>query len=68
MLIGVGFEYAPAPNWTTKFEYNYIDYGNQVVDFTLVQCDNVVGCSTSPRSEALKEAKQIAKLGVSYKF
>ena len=34
MLIGVGFEYALTDNWTTKFEYNYIDYGNKIVDFT----------------------------------
>ena len=27
VLIGVGFEYALTDNWTTKFEYNYIDYG-----------------------------------------
>jgi outer membrane immunogenic protein len=67
VLIGVGFEYALTDNWTTKFEYNYIDYGNHVVDFTPVSCESGA-CTTSSFSTALKETKQIAKLGVNYKF
>jgi outer membrane immunogenic protein len=66
VLIGVGFEYALTDNWTTKFEYNYIDYGNKVVDFTNVSCN--VGCVTTTSRETIKEVKQIAKVGVNYKF
>jgi outer membrane immunogenic protein len=66
VLIGVGFEYALTDNWTTKFEYNYIDYGNKIVNFTDVECEP--GCVTSTSSRAIKEVKQIAKIGVNYKF
>ena len=66
VLIGVGFEYALTDNWTTKFEYNYIDYGNKVVNFTDTECD--VTCVTGTFSRTIKEIKQIAKVGVNYKF
>jgi outer membrane immunogenic protein len=67
VLIGVGFEYALTDNWTTKFEYNYIDYGNKVVNFTEVSCGGG-GCSTDTFSSTVKEIKQIAKIGLNYKF
>jgi outer membrane immunogenic protein len=63
VLIGVGFEYALTDNWTTKFEYNYIDYGNKLVNFT--ECAGAVCIAFS---ETVKEIKQIAKIGVNYKF
>ena len=66
MLIGAGFEYALTDNWTTKFEYNYIDYGNKIVDFTFTDCNP--GCVTGAFRQTLKEVKQIAKVGVNYKF
>ena len=66
VLIGVGFEYALTDNWTTKFEYNYIDYGNTIVNFTSVECNPA--CTTFTFSQAIKETKQIAKIGVNYKF
>jgi opacity protein-like surface antigen len=68
VLIGVGVEYALTDNWTTKFEYNYIDYGNKIVNFTNVECDVGVGCFTSTNRQTIKEVKQIAKIGVNYKF
>jgi len=66
VLIGVGFEYALTDNWTTKFEYNYIDYGNKIVNFTVTcpACDTPVSTSSS----TVKEIKQIAKIGLNYKF
>jgi outer membrane immunogenic protein len=65
VLIGAGFEYALTDNWTTKFEYNYIDYGNKIVDFTFTNCNP---CVTGSFRQTLKEVKQIAKVGVNYKF
>jgi len=66
VLIGVGFEYALTDNWTTKFEYNYIDYGNKIVNFTTVVCEPA--CTTFTSSQTIKEVKQLAKVGVNYKF
>jgi outer membrane immunogenic protein len=69
VLIGVGFEYALTDNWTTKFEYNYIDYGNHIVNFTDTRCNTVVPiCVTDTFSQTVKERKQIAKIGINYKF
>ena len=67
VLIGVGFEYALTDNWTTKFEYNLIDYGNKIVEFTETEC--IPGlCATGTFRQTVKEQKQIAKLGLNYKF
>jgi outer membrane immunogenic protein len=65
-LIGVGFEYALTDNWTAKLEYNYIDYGNTIVNFTDTNC--TPACVTTTPSNAVKEIKQFAKIGVNYKF
>jgi outer membrane immunogenic protein len=65
VLIGAGFEYALTDNWTTKFEYNYIDFGNKIVDFTFTDCNP---CTTGSFRQTIKEIKQIAKVGVNYKF
>jgi outer membrane immunogenic protein len=66
VLIGVGFEYALTDNWTTKFEYNYIDYGNKIVEFLGTECDPV--CASATFRQTVKEVKQLAKLGINYKF
>lgn len=66
VLIGAGFEYALTDNWTAKFEYNYLDFGDKVVDFTETQCSP--GCGTIAFRETVKEVKQIVKVGVNYKF
>jgi outer membrane immunogenic protein len=68
VLIGVGFEYALTDNWTTKFEYNYIDYGNKIVDFTSTFCEVGGVCETEITRQTVKERKQLAKLGLNYKF
>ena len=66
VLIGAGFEYALTDNWTAKFEYNYIDFGDKVVDFTFTECDPA--CTTGSFRRTVIEVKQIAKVGVNYKF
>ena len=68
VLIGVGFEYALTDNWTTKFEYDYIDFGNKIVDFTDTSCNGIGVCTTTTFSSTQKERKQLAKIGVNYKF
>jgi len=66
VLMGLGLEYALTNNWTAKIEYNLIDYGNKIVNFTEVSCNP--GCVTSPFSQTIKERKELIKLGVNYKF
>jgi len=66
VLMGLGLEYALTNNWTAKIEYNLIDYGNKIVNFTDVRC--TPGCTTSPFSATIKERKELIKLGMNYKF
>ncbi len=54
--VGVGVEYAFAPQWTTKLEYNYMDFGRQNVSFS-------PGTSTS-----IDQQIHAVKFGINYKF
>ena len=65
VLLGVGFEYALTDHWTTKLEYNYIDYGTVIANFTEVDC---APCTSNPLSASEKNVKQLIKLGMNYKF
>ena len=62
VLIGVGFEYALTDNWTTKSEYNLIDYGNKIVEFTETEC--IPGlCATGTFRQTVKEQKESPSSG-----
>ena len=54
--VGAGVEYAFAPAWTAKLEYNYMDFGNRAVAFA-------PGTSTD-----IDQQVHAVKLGVNYKF
>ena len=38
LLAGVGLEYAVTDQWSAKIEYDYINFGNQLVNFTEAGC------------------------------
>ena len=54
--VGAGVEYAFAPQWTAKLEYNYMDFGTRDVSFS-------PGTSTS-----IDQQVHAVKFGVNYKF
>ena len=54
--VGAGVEYAFAPQWTAKLEYNYMDFGTRNVSFA-------PGFSTD-----IDQQIHAVKLGVNYKF
>lgn len=60
LLLGTGFEYAFAPNWTAMLEYNYIGYPNKVVHFTSTVDDDYDLSSSA--------SKHIVKVGLNYRF
>jgi outer membrane immunogenic protein len=63
-LVGAGIEHALTRNWTVKFEYNYIAYGNK--ELTISQCRvNVCGVTGT---ESFSATKQIFKVGANYLF
>jgi outer membrane immunogenic protein len=67
VLMGLGLEYALTDNWTAKIEYNHIDYGNKIVGLNGTSCGFGL-CMSFTTNTALKETKEIMKLGVNYKF
>ena len=59
--IGGGIEYAFAPNWTTRVEYRYTDYGSAT--------GSIVNCCAGPPSSQHHELKANAvRVGLTYKF
>jgi outer membrane immunogenic protein len=54
--VGAGVEYAFAPQWTAKLEYNYMDFGTRAVSFA-------PGFSTD-----IDQQIHAVKFGVNYKF
>lgn len=53
--VGAGLEYAIAPHWTIKAEYNYMDFGNKTVGF-------------GPFNVEVHEHLHAFKVGVNYLF
>jgi outer membrane immunogenic protein len=53
---GAGVEYAFAPSWSAKLEYNYLDFGTQAVSFAPGTATNI--------DQQIHEVK----FGVNYKF
>ena len=54
--VGAGVEYAFAPQWSAKLEYNYMDFGTQAVSFA-------PGFSTD-----IDQQIHAVKFGINYKF
>ena len=55
-VVGAGVEYAFAPQWTAKIEYNYMDFGSERVSFA-------PGFATD-----IDQKVQTVKFGINYKF
>jgi outer membrane immunogenic protein len=60
-LFGVGLEYAFAPKWSAKIEYNYIAYAQQTVTFTGT---GLAGLSAF----SVGADEQLVKVGLNYKL
>jgi outer membrane immunogenic protein len=62
-LVGAGVEYAFAPGWSAKLEYDYIDFGQRTVPFTIV----AGGGGAVVNINATQNLHQV-KFGVNYRF
>lgn len=60
LLLGAGIEYAVAPNWSVKLEYNHIDYFGRNVGFD--------STPSGPFLESEAATANVVKLGVNYQF
>jgi outer membrane immunogenic protein len=61
--VGGGWEYAFAPNWSAKVEYNYLDFGTTSQTFSEVG----IGLTLSSSLE-IEHSLHIVKAGVNYRF
>ena len=74
-LLGMGFEYRFLDHWSTKLEYNFIDFGNESVNFPIAVAVTGVAIP-APITAALaggvpitiREYQHIIKAGVNYEF
>ena len=58
LLLGAGVEYAIAPRWSVKAEYDYIDFGYRNVNFV----------GPSPRTLSVGTSRNVVSLGLNYHF
>ena len=58
--VGAGWEYAFAPNWSAKIEYNYMDFGTKSPTF----CSAAGACGVFN----IDQTAQVALFGVNYRF
>jgi outer membrane immunogenic protein len=63
-MAGVGVEYAFAPNWSAKIEYNYLDFGTGRILYT----SNGALPGLLPFEEDISQRIQVVKVGLNYKF
>jgi outer membrane immunogenic protein len=61
--VGAGFEYAFAPHWSAKVEYNYADLGTASERFNTFATN-----SSITAMEDIHHTLQIVKVGASYRF
>jgi outer membrane immunogenic protein len=64
MLIGLGLEYAFLPNWTTKFEVDYLGFPTKDIAFN----EYKEGYLYDSYSYSISAQKVLFKFGVNYKF
>jgi outer membrane immunogenic protein len=74
-LLGMGVEYKFLNHWSTKLEYNFIDFGNQSVNFPIAVA--VTGVAIPPAINAalaggvpatIRDYQHVIKAGVNYEF
>jgi outer membrane immunogenic protein len=74
-LLGMGIEYKFLNHWSAKLEYNFMDFGNQTLNFPIAV--GVTGVAIPPAINAalaggvpvtIREYQNIIKAGVNYEF
>lgn len=58
-VVGVGWEYGLTPNWTTKVEYNFIDFGKEVA---------VLDTALFPFSPTVDHQLHLIKFGANFRW
>lgn len=58
--LGAGIEYAVAPNWSVKLEYDYLGFNPRRIDFN--------GGAAGPYVQDIRNDIQLVKAGINYRF
>jgi outer membrane immunogenic protein len=66
LLLGAGIEYAFAPNWSAKLEYDHIDYLGRVVHFDGAGANLGGGPISGPFDQSVSTQTNIVKAGINY--
>jgi outer membrane immunogenic protein len=68
-MIGAGVEYAFAPNWSAKLEYNFMDFGSHNLGFNFA-CADTVRVSVCGRNVNvdITENIHLIKFGINYRL
>jgi outer membrane immunogenic protein len=64
LLLGGGIEYAFAPHWTARLEYDHVDYVGRVLDFGVTEAGFPPGIAM----QTTLAATNVVKAGVNYNF
>src|SRR5579872_4243839 len=64
LLLGIGFEYALAPNWSVKLEYDHFDYLGKTLHFDANFTNNGPG----PFDQSTSAQANVVKAGINYRF
>jgi len=62
--VGTGFEYGFWNNFSAKIEYNFMDFGNDRVDFHRINCCGGAFVETAD----IKQKNHVVKFGINYRF
>src|SRR5262245_10718792 len=65
--VGTGVEFGLWDNWTTRIQYDYLDFGNKSVNFNGVVC-NPTSCQGVARQVNLKQQIHLVTIGLSYRW
>jgi outer membrane immunogenic protein len=63
-MVGAGVELALSGNWSAKLEYNYMDFGNELRDFTFTPALGGTFCC----GVNIEQHLHVVKFGINYRF
>jgi len=68
VMAGAGVEYAFAPNWSAKIEYNYMDFGNESYGFPIASGFVNDRRLTISGTTDIDQKLHLIKAGINYRF
>jgi outer membrane immunogenic protein len=67
-MVGTGIEFGLIDNWSTKIEYNYLNFSNTTATLTGTGCFANGDCGSISRDFDIKQNIHVIKIGLNYRF